>query len=173
MKARRTIAVGLMAGALCVVPAASSLAYGPSEPGPTPPGFGPTLTACDTDGGGSCTGNWENCHIKVVVPANSFAHKVTVVISKIKNSSADKHLSKGHSSVCAFGVGFFRNGHQVHIAPGKPPAKLTITGDVIQASDQLFVLIPGGAHVKDAKVSRHLVVSTQQHLLELAVVQSS
>ena len=171
MRVRQTVIAGLMTGALCTVPAAS-FAYGPGGgEGPTPPGFGPTLTVCNTSDGGTCGGTWHGCHLKVTVPADSFAHKVTVVISKIKNTTANKHLSAGHSSVCAFGVAFFRDGHQVFVAKGRPSVNLTFTGDPIQASDHLYRLIPGGAALKNATVGLHSVTSTLRHILELAVVQ--
>ena len=168
MRVRQMVIAGLMTGALCTVPAAS-FAYGPGGgEGPTPPGFGPTLTACDSSDG-SCSGEFNKCHLKVIVPADSFAHKVTIVISKITNEKANKHLSKGHSSVCAFGVGFFRDGHRVHVAAGKPDVKLLFTGDPISAADHLYRLFPGGAALKTATVSTHQVVSTARHLLELDI----
>jgi hypothetical protein len=166
------IIAGLMTGALCTVPAAS-FAYGPGGGGnETPPGFGPTLAACTDNPGQGCSasGDWHKCHLKVTVPAQSFVRKVDVVISKIKNKAANKHLTAPHSSICAFGVGFFHNGQPVHVVPGGPAVKLLFTGDPIQADDLLFELIPGGSVQHNATVATHQITATTRHTLELAVV---
>ena len=105
--------------------------------------------------------------IVIQAPARNF------VISKITNEKANKHLSKGHSSVCAFGVGFFRDGHRVHVAHGRPSVKLLFTGDPISSADHLYVLIPGGATLKDATVTTHQVTSTLRRLRELDIVRGS
>lgn len=172
MRGRKTLTAGLIATAICAAPTAS-FAYGPGGgEGPTPPGFGPTISAC-TAGTDGCTtsGTWHKCHLKVVVPPGAFAHQVSVVISKIKNTTANRHLAKGNHSVCAFGVGFFRDGKQVHIAKGRPSAKLDFTGDPIRTDESLYRLIPGGSVKKPATFTPGEATSTIRGTRELAIVR--
>ncbi|HEX3708079.1 MAG TPA: hypothetical protein VHV76_15745, partial [Mycobacteriales bacterium] len=130
MRARSAVVAGLASAAVLVAPAAS-FAYGPGGGGSvTPPGFGPTITACSA-GPGACTLHAESakCHLTVTVPRGTFAKKTDIVISRISNASANKHLNtaKRHS-VCAFGVGVFRNNKRVDVASGKPAIVLHFTG---------------------------------------------
>jgi hypothetical protein len=107
------------------------------------------------------------------VPDGTFARPVTVVISRIKNRAADTHLSRGNTSVCAFGVGFFRDGNLIHVAKGRPSVQLLFTGDPIQATDHLYVLIPGGSFQKPATFVTHQATSKLRKTRELAIVQTS
>lgn len=174
MRARKTLVAGLVAGAVCLTPAAG-LAYGPGGGGnPTPPGFGPTISSgdCGSDGC-SVSGDWNRCHLTVTVPAGTFAHVVSVVISKITNTDADKHLKNSHS-ICAFGVGFFRDGQRIHVAKGRPSAKLLFTGDPIHPTDHLVILVPGdGATPKAAHFSDSKATSTLRTTRELAIVRAN
>jgi hypothetical protein len=176
MRGRKTFTVGLAAAAICAAPAAS-FAYGPGGGGggPTAPGFGPTISSTIVDAdGGNAAGVFHKCHLKVIVPPTTFAHPVNVVISRITNVSADKHLAKGEASVCAFGVGFFREGNEIHVAKGRPSVQLTITGDPVHASDHLFTLIQGGASThKRATFSAGAATSTLRTTRALAIVRST
>ncbi len=176
MRGRKTLVAGFAAAALCAAPAAS-FAYGPGGGGggPTAPGFGATISSTIVDAaGGNAAGVFHKCHLKVVVPPTAFARPVNVVISRVTNVSADKHLAKGEASVCAFGVGFFREGNEIHVAKGRPSVQLTITGTPVHATDHLFRLIPGGASThKHATFSAGAVTSTLRTTRALAVVRST
>jgi hypothetical protein len=173
MQVRKTLIAGLVMGAVCAAPA-TSFAYGPGGGGgPTPPGFGPTLTSSDVgpDGGGT-NGSADGCNLKVSVPKGTFKIKTTVVISHIKNAVADGHLGPSSHSVCAFGVALFRNGHQVHVARGHLSLNLLFSGDPIQSADKLFVLIQGGSHKKPATFETHQATSKLRSTLEMAIVSN-
>jgi hypothetical protein len=176
MRARTAVVAGLSTAILLVAPAAS-FAYGPGGGGTViPPGFGPTITACSA-GPGACTLHAEStrCHLRVTVPRGTFAKKTDIVISRISNASANTHLNtaKRHS-VCAFGVGVFRNGARVHVASGKPPIQLNFTGGTIKSSDHLRILVPsGGSKAKNATFSAGAATSTLLSTHELAIVRHS
>jgi hypothetical protein len=174
MRARKTFVAGVAAAAICAAPAAS-FAYGPGGGGnPTPPGFGGTISTTNVGPeGGSAVGTWHECKLKVVVPNGTFAHHVSVVISKIKNTTADNHLAKGEASVCAFGVGFFRDGMRIHVAKGRPSANLNFTGSPIAKTDHLYLLIPGGSVKKQATFSPGEATSTIRTTRELAIVRAT
>jgi hypothetical protein len=175
MRARKTFVAGLVTSAVLAMPAAG-MAYGPGGGGnPSPPGFGSTITSVDcTSTGCHAAGVWHKCHLKVTVPARTFAHHVTVVISKIKNSAANQHFPGGHRvSVCAFGVGFFRNGMRIHVAEGRPSVNLLFTGDPIKSSDHLVILVVGdGFRHKHAAFSDGQATSTLRATRELAITRA-
>jgi hypothetical protein len=175
MRARKTVIAGIAAGVLCAAPTAS-FAYGPGGGGggPTAPGFGPTISSTIvTSAGGNATGAFNKCRLHVVVPPKTFARPVNVVISKITNISANKHLAKGNVSVCAFGVGFFREGKQIHVAPGRPSAHLHFTGSPIAKTDHLYLLVPGGSTAKKATFTDGSATSTLRKTRALAIVRST
>ena len=109
----------------------------------------------------------------MTVPAGSLDKKTNVVISRISKASADSHLNtaKKHT-VCAFGVGLFRNGSRVHVAKGDPALQLAFTGIPIKATDHLRILIPSdGSKHKNATFADHAASSTLRFTHELAIVR--